>query len=271
MNQANRPDNPNAFLPRTLGIVHILFALLLTGVSLIWGIYFLGMPLLLEFAGQKSAAGLESTAERERAELVQLEQQIESTADGKAKDELIDRRLELQVNQEIPMEPPNFPLFGMNNPRVAGTIGLEIFTGLFFYFLMLIAGIGLVRIRRWGRLLARLVAVAKLAQVIVVGGMLAFIAAPTLAEGVRDQMATWQQARAEQADDQSDDAAPVNAPRMSPVEMGESVHRLILIHAVGTVVFGSIFPIITLLILNQESVRAVFDGTRKGLAQAEIS
>ncbi|MFO0961125.1 MAG: hypothetical protein U0800_27410, partial [Isosphaeraceae bacterium] len=257
--------------PKTLGITHIVYALLLAFVGLVWAVYFLGIPMLLDFAGQKAAESVESRMARERDQLAQLDQQIASMAEGKEKDDLVQQRLELQVNQEIPLEPPRFPMFGMSSPRVAGTVGFEVFTGLFLYFLMIIAGIGLFRLRRWGRSMAIVVAMFKLAQVLGVGVLLAFSAAPALEEGVRVQMTTWLREEAERTAGESAGEEPAPAPAMTPEQMGESIRRLLLIHALGTVVFGSIYPIVTLAVLNQRSVRAVFEGNRKGIAQAEIA
>lgn len=270
MSQTDRPVIPNVFLPKALGVSHIIYAVVLTGVGLIWAAYFLGIPLLLEFAGQKAAESIETRAEADRQALGRIDEQIAATADGKAKDELLDQRLELQVNQEIPMVPVKFPMFGMADPRVAGTVGFEVFTGLFFYLLMFIAGFGLIRLRRWGRALAVVVAALKAVQVIVVGGLIAFAAAPTMANGVRDAMTSWQREQAERPvdEDESAEARPIDPPRMTPEAMGESVGQLLRLHAAGTVIFGLVYPLLTLTILNQRSVRVVFDRNLKGQAQA---
>jgi hypothetical protein len=254
---------PSLWIPKTLGIIHIVYAGFLGLFSLLWGAYTVGIPILLDYAQQKVDEQFRAKAERRDQRIAELSAELEQAADPAKQDEWLEARIRAEVESRIDPR-PEFSTFGLSSPSVAGPLGGEVFAGLFLYLLMFLAGIGLVRRKSWGRTLALGAAGLKIIQVAIVSGLFAFVSAPAMERDVSAQVSRMIEAQSETIEGlaaEEPEPQPEARPLPSPEEMGRQVRSLILVHALGTLVFGSLYPLVTLFVLTRPSVEAAFRST----------
>lgn len=245
--RAFAPESTDTQTPKILGVLHICFALLLMACVPCVA-YFEFIPPLLSFAFQAEQARVDREIKERAVEIEKLEQQEKDAATAEEKAELKREREELAA-----APPPENEMAGFADPRWRSPkymlhFGADLASSLVLNLLMFIAGIGLVRLRNWARILANWVAVLKIMRLAVVAASLVFVIAPF----VMELAATPPEPRAgAPAEKQSPDAANLATALQSAGIMITSA-------AVGLLLLGSVYPVITLWLLNVPSVRAAF-------------
>ena len=78
---------------------------------------------------------------------------------------------------------------GFGRPEVVATMWIDVLTSLVLNSLMIVAGVGLIRFREWGRRLALWVAGLKIARLVIVNGVYVLVAVPIFSKGIADMMA----------------------------------------------------------------------------------
>lgn len=264
---APTPAPANA-VPKALGIVHIIYGLLLILAGAGWGIYLLGIPLFLDFAQTAVRERTKSQQESNERRIAEIDEEIAQTDDDAKKDDLLEQKTDLEISSES-APAFTFPTLGLSSAGPVFTLGFELFTGLLLYGLMMIAGIGLILRKRWGRFLALGIAAIKIVQVVVVSGLYVGMLGPVVTNGIREEMTKAAELAAQDPPPEPSDEEPAPAPATpepTPDEIAGQVQLGILIHALGNLLFGLIYPIVTIYLLTRPAVRAAFAPTPgKGL------
>lgn len=262
---AAAPPSPQRGLPRTIGILNIVFGglLLLVGA----GACYVMVPFLrendpLQFDPEISRG----VAEDVRREMLRG---LETTAQGE-RDEAARRRLAAAVAElkGVDTDVARQVDFGKVNadlPWFNRYVWINLLSGLVLNALMVLAGVGLVLLRGWGRGLAVVVSALKLVRLVALASLLAFVVVPRLS-GVAGQFAATDFGKSflQHAMDQRG-ANPVPLPvptvRFKPDEFVRVLETLGDFYAVLGLGLGAIYPIVVLLVLRRAGVREALAGT----------
>src|SRR5262249_12455960 len=101
-----------------------------------------------------------------------------ATQDAAEKAQAKSQREELEAQPEPKFVNPGFDGFNWDDPGYFVHVLADLLTSLFVNLLMLISGIGLIALKRWGRALAIWPAVFKIARLVVVTASLILVVAP---------------------------------------------------------------------------------------------
>lgn len=252
---------PNPRTPKVLGILNIVFAsgLMICGLCSIS--YYSFLPILSQSVEkiQKEVEAKEA-AQRQRV-LEELAEEEKAATTEEAKAEVKARRTRVEAEAEKPKRMP----VDLGAKMFEGTgfrtyLWAEFASGFVLNLLLLTAGIGLVMRRLWGLKLGLAVATLKIVRLVLVYGYAATVMAPKLAVSMAkfqlEQMA------------QQTGGKPL--PPNVNVEMLTKVMSIwFAACALGMVIFGSIYPIVSLWLLSRPGARAACSDELQAKGQAE--
>jgi hypothetical protein len=146
---------------------------------------------------------------------------------------------------------PLFPDFGkifsaFSHPWLIAHGIVDAATGLVLNIVMIVAGIGLLRLRRWGRKLALWTAALKIGRLVVVQGVALFVTVPIIAESMGNAV---------------EGMIPQGSGPGPPPGTFHTVYGVMFsVQSLAFVLFGSIYPAICLWLLRKPAVKAACDG-----------
>jgi hypothetical protein len=244
---------PNPRIPKVLGILNILFAsVLLIGGLCSMGTFALSPAISRTFMRMQKEAVAKQQAQKKTA-LDGLDEQEKAAATAEEKQEIEARRKVIQSApdfQSAVVDP--WEAFPIHEKRFQIYMGTDLLSALVLNLVMLAAGIGLVQRAEWGRKLGIWDAWLKIVRLVLVYGYLAIAIVPdfstAMAKFAIESIARQQQALGRQ------------------VPAGLSYENLAFVYSVGmtvgvvgTILFGSIYPAISLWLLTRRSARAACD------------
>ena len=243
------PVQPNFTIPKVLGILNIAFGALL----LMWGLWSLVQLAITPW--MTSIIG----AQQQKAQVVieagqdaQLEALREAEAAAETEEEKEQIRAQRKMLEQAPQVTMNVPdvskMLPTTNPRVFRWTIANTATGLLLNLLLVIAGIGLLMRRSWGRTLTLWLAGLKIIRLLIGQTYWAIVCVPIIAKQmsvVIESMTVGVQGAG---------ATPVPTP-----QFGIMYTVMYTAQAVFMVVLGSIYPVICLWLLNKRSAKAVFN------------
>lgn len=242
---------PDRVTPKVLGILNILFALGLMGCNLCYNFYGLVPSLLSSVTTLPQREAIEERAKATR-DLEAVKDDERRAQDDEKKAELARRRKTLEARLAIPPPPP-VENSAWRSPVLFAHFAADFVTGELVNVLMLIAGIGLLRLARWGRTMAVWVAALKIARLALLGLSMALLVAPIVTRGTAELEAR-------------DPAKP--APAATPQEAWQ-LGAAAAGWGIGLFLGGSIYPGLTIWMLGRPRVRAAFDEPKGGDAPGE--
>lgn len=234
---SDQPAKPTSQPAKTIGVLNLVFAPLLILGGLCVGIYMtLLIPNLGKFLEVQQQAVARQLEARRKAEVEDLEQQ-EADAQTEAAKAAIRARREAILATPLMPPSPELPTskMGLDDPRLIAHFAADSVTGILLNLLMFVGGIGLVRLRSWGRSLSQWVAALKIVRLGLLAASMIFVVSPMMARKLG--------------------ALPGGAngaPRIRAMNIG---------FAAGYALIGSIYPIVTLAVLGRPRVR---DACRPG-------
>jgi hypothetical protein len=245
---------PKPGIPKTLGILNIIFGVILV----LFGICGIGMtvlaPALMDMGDgliKKTQADVEA---RNKATEKQFDDQIAAAKTDEEK-----KALEQQKAATIAMQPRVQPVDMsaakevLKDPTIMGVTYAGAFSGLILHIMLLVSGIGLIRLAPWARSLA-----------VWWGGLVILYLAIFLAANIAIVMPANKPITDKQIANLEEQAK--GKPPGSPEEMTLKVTKLgvslALPLAVGQTIGLMIYPIVVLILLNTKGARAACLGQK---------
>jgi hypothetical protein len=249
MSQASPPNPvvvPTPQGPKIIGILSVVFGAILILQGAVQGLALLVSPMIERMAEAQTARQEASEADARRRAIEEIRVQERATEDGAEKARLAARRQAIESAPK-PYRPSMTGAFAISrDPRLMPYQLVELSSGLILNALMVAAGVGLIRLRAWGRSLAMWVSGLKILWTAVMGVITVAIILPITVSASQDYL---RKAMAEQA------AAGIRpAPQMAQV--GRYLGVFSTASAVGATLIALIFPAITLWVLTRPGARA---------------
>jgi hypothetical protein len=231
---------PNTSTPKTIGILNIVFASLLMLCGGCYGIQLIAqsaMAPLVEAQQQQAQVMIEA---EHKDEIRKLEEQAKAALTKEEK-EALQSQIKAKQAQPVP-KIPNISKYS-REPHLIGYYAADLGSGLILNFLMLIAGVGLIRFREWGRILGMWVAGFKVLRLIVLYTVFIMVLVPVFAKMMLEMF------------DEIAQGAP--AAGMPPAaQMATMMGTWFSVAAIAMIVLGSIYPAIALWLLSRPRTKA---------------
>ncbi|HEX8200536.1 MAG TPA: hypothetical protein VF590_08610 [Isosphaeraceae bacterium] len=233
--------------PKTIGVLNIVFGSLLLLCIPCVGAY---MALIANLGSIMAAQTQAMQAQQKAMQQQSLADLAQREAEAATEAEKAQIQSERQALLTRPTQPamPNMDLMtgGMKDPRVVAHYVADFGSGMLLNVLMLAAGIGLVRLREWGRRMSLWVAGLKLARLLAVTASVIVVVVPVTTRNMQRAFAELQQ-----------QAGPAPAQgQPNAAEMAQSLGTMSTVYAIGLLILGAIYPAITLAVLTRPGSRA---------------
>lgn len=243
------PVTPNRAIPKVIGILNIVFASGLLLGGLCWAGSIVLQPYTMKMMNEAQKKMEADEKSKHDAALKKLEDQEKEAQTEEEKAEIREAR-KTAASGPVALKVPMFDLSKlMTNTRVQAWSWADVLTGIVVNVLLLTSGIGLVMFRPWGRKLAVWVASLKVIRLIAVYGYAIFAVVPEfsrlLGKAVGDMMIQQQQV-----------SGKPMPPFMTPDWFTRTYTITYTVMAVGMIVFGAVYPLIMIWLLNRPSARA---------------
>jgi hypothetical protein len=235
---------PDRVTPKVFGILNIIFALGLMVCNLCYSFYGL-LPSFMNAATDLPRREAIEEREEARQQLEQLKADERRVKDEEQKAEIARKRKPLETRLAAP-PPPAVEHSAWKEPRYFIHFAADFITGELLNVLMLIAGIGLLRLSRWGRTLAIWVAWLKIARLALLGLSMALLVAPVVTRGTTE----WEV--------QDQPQAPGPKPAVTP-QVAWQLGAAATAWGVGLFLAGSIYPVLMIVMLGRRRVHDAFD------------
>ncbi len=240
---------PKPGIPKTLGILNIIFGTLLVLGGGCFLMFFLATPTLMTFA-EKTAKDQQATkAKINEAARKSLDEREKTETSDEQKAAIAAERQAITDSEKVPMVDLGFVSELYKNPLVLGYNLTYFGTGLLLHLLLLISGILLVRTVPSGRTLALAWAGLQVVQLVAFLAINTIYVEPKLKPTV-DRMVADLEAKA-----QAGDAAPQVVQQLQMVRAMEQSQTK-TITGIAFALVGSIYPIIVLILLNSAGAKA---------------
>ena len=239
---------PNPQIPRTFGLLNIIFGVLMLLVGAGNATWFVMAPTFTKAMEQQMAEQQAARKAQRETRIADLKRQEAAAKTEEEKQSLKVERETVQATTEP--DPTAFgDLSGMNllaDPRLAIYYFSEVGTGILLNLLMIIAGAGLMAMAEWGRRLALGVAWLKILRWVAMTVVVLVLVLPITMERMNKAFT--------KIDEQNRQAG-----RAVPMKMSELARISAITGAVFAVlgaVAGSIYPALTLWFLTRPRARA---------------
>lgn len=238
---------PKPAIPKTLGILNVIFAVVLVVWGTCTGIGALLAPQIQQF-GQGIVEKAKQDAEaRKSADLKALDDREKAATSDEEKATIAQERTAVN-NRPLPVMPTvTATPDTFKDPTARVYLIVQLLSGLLLNILMLVAGIGLIRLTGWGRALGVWWAGLQVAQLVILGVVSFILIQPIQAK-------TTEATIAEMKKQLTGPNAPPNAA--FTIQLMETVAKLTPVFAALYIVAGMTYPIISLVLLRTPGARA---------------
>jgi hypothetical protein len=252
---SNKPV-PKPELPRTIGVLNLLFGgiLLLCGMGCMWQ-SFMGLA-----SGKSPHLDPKQTQdvvnEMKKSVIDELKQKEESAGNDAEKARLHEERVKLEAKKGRIEDQVDFVRVNEALVWIPRYLWLEVTSGPLLNFLMLISGIGLLQLKGWGRVLGVWVAALKIIRLVGLCILLTVVILPKLSSSLGDFVKTdaGEAVLAKAMEDQRAQPGGGN-PMPDPQELVNMINVMGYGAAIAVACFGSIYPLIALIVLTRQGAR----------------
>lgn len=229
---------------RTLGVLNIVYALGLMCGGLCVNLIFMS-PTLFSYVAVKVGEDQAAREAKRQATIEKLVEQEKSAADEDAKKEFREAREEMESSPDFnPFKGSFLTDARFRDPRIMGYFVFDMLSGILLNLLMLISGIGIYGLKRWGRYLGFFVAFSKILRLALLAVLSTLVIAPVMSEFVT--------------------AIETALPEKGIPSVASQVAGMMVASSWIVMLLGSIYPLITILCLKRASVRESFRLGRGG-------
>jgi hypothetical protein len=238
---------PNPQIPRTFGLLNIIFGVLMLVVGMGYAAWFVMAPTVTKAMQEQMVKQQADMKARRDSQIADLKRQEDA-----AKTEEEKQSLKAARESVLATPQPDFTAFadlsGMNllgDPRLAIYYFSEVGAGILLNLLMIIAGAGLMAMADWGRRLSVGVAWLKILRWVAMTVVLLVLVLPITMEKMDQAFTKIQQTQPAGA------AAPIKSSDLARISAITGA-----VFAVLGAVAGSIYPALSLWFLTRPSARA---------------
>ncbi len=244
---------PNVRIPKVLGILNIVFASGILLCGLCSGFYYMMLPGLMKASVTMQQTAVKQFEEEQKADLKKLEEAEKAAKSEEDKAAIEEQRIEVRSRPK-----PTFGLndpstLGLDSPKLKAYMWADLLTSLVLNLMMLVAGIALVNRKPSGITLGLWTAGLKIIRLILIYSLFAIVVVPPLAQSM-GKIAI-----------QAMNAQVTGKPMPPSIDMAFLVRTYTIMYtvgAVGMIVVGSIYPIVSLWLLSRPGARAACSGAK---------
>ncbi len=181
---------PNPQIPRSFGLMNLIFGALLLLVALCYGFWYLYMPTFMRQMQDRVKQQQTVTKESNESRLAEIEKEEAAAKTAEEKAELKTEREEITQRAANP-SPDLSEAMGMNamnDWRVKSFLCTEVFAAVVLNVLMIVSGVGLLALSEWGRRLGILVGQLKILRWIVITIVTMVVILPISMDATRKAM-----------------------------------------------------------------------------------
>jgi hypothetical protein len=243
---------PSPRILKVIGILNIVFGSALILFGLCMGLYLAALPVFGKAMTeiQKQAEAKAEASRKADLEAVDAEEKAAQTEEEKRA--LQEKRQMIEARKvAVPITSMDFGKMGFSEPKVIGFYAADLLTAIVLDVLMIVAGVGLLQRRLWGLKLGLWTAGLKIVRLVVAQSVFALVIAPPLAEKMGRAVGTMI------VDQQK--AAGGQAAAFDPALLVRTYLITFTMTAAATLVFGAIYPAISLWLLTRPGARAACD------------
>jgi len=242
---------PKPDVPKTLGILNIIFGILLVVMGLFSLVVSVFLPMFLqgvESVAKEAQAKQEIQAkEQEKVEKKIYEDKLAAAKTDDEKKAIEQEKVSAPPRPVVPQVDLSFATDVFKDPRIMIVNNLGIVSGLILHIVLLISGIGLIRLAPWGRSMALWFAVLQIFQIILLTiGTIIYVVPANQAN--MEKMFAKMEAQAKTQGGPN----PVGATNQMTKVMGAMAVPM----AVAQAMTGMIYPVVLLIMLNTAGARA---------------
>lgn len=245
-------------IPKVIGILNIAFGAGLLLCGLCSGFYVAILPMTTKAFTQVAKQAEEQQKAPLKARLEALAEEEKSAETEEAKIKLAKERQQLEDALNRPSIAPtmNFDKMGLNDPKLVGYMWAEVGTGIILNVLLIVSGIGLVRFKPFGRKLGLWVAGGKILRLVVLYSFFIVAIVPWYSRKMAEFAVDMMQ-------QQSGPGAP-GGKGAPPIDLLIRTYTITYTATgIGMIVFGSIYPIVCLVLLSRPGARAACLAAKK--------
>jgi hypothetical protein len=259
------PPKPQPGLARTIGVLNLVFGtvLLLCGA--------LCFNAVNAFLIQNNPLRLEPKETREVLEqmrkqmLKDLQDQEEMAGNDAERQRIKKAKADLESKSTDLAGKVDFEAINHDLPSLARYLRADAISGPLLNLGMVIAGVGLVLLKGWGRKLAIGVAALKIVRLIVLNGMLVLMVVPQMSNALGQLARTvigdsFIKHSMEQQQAQRGNAGP--APQLTAADFVQIMRAIGYGYAVMLLGVGVIYPVVSLIVLTRPGARAACQRTK---------
>lgn len=239
---------PKPGIPKTLGILNVIFGVLLVlfGICGLGGL--LAAPALFDVIEKTAKEQKNNEEAKETANLKAIDDRLAAAKTDEEKKVIEDERTAAVAAKPRPVQVDLSAATDVFKNKTIMTVNYAgAITGLVLHVVLLISGIGLIRLTPWGRSLGLTWAWLQLLQVVVVLAATLLYVLPANMVNTEKQIAKLEiQAKAE-------GAGPNEA---NALQLTKTMSSMAAPLAVGQSLSGLIYPIILLILLSNKGARA---------------
>lgn len=235
---------PASTAPKTIGVLNIVFGSLMLLCGICTGLNLMAQSTMGPMM-QVQQQQLQQAIEKDRQEQLQrLRDQENAAQDEQEKADLRAQQKALEMRPVPKM--PDFTQW-MRDSRILTYFAIDMGSGLFLNVLMIISGIGLLRLAEWGRVLALWVAGLKIVRLIALYSYYALVIVPVIVQQFTSMFR-------EMFEEIARNAPPgQRIPQQAELnDMGTAMGAMMTGMAVVMILFGVIYPIVVLAILSRQ-------------------
>lgn len=246
---------PNPQIPKTFGILNIIFsAILLTCIPCV-GAYIAFLANIGTLVEAQVEQEEQQRQARRKATLDELAEKEAEAATEEEKAAIRAERARVAVKgKPVVVNTPDFDAMmgGIRQPRQIAYYAVDFGTAMILNALMLASGIGLIRLRPWGRKLCLGVMATKIARLLILGLVNIMLIVPASTRLMAEGYVKMDRAEAE-ASGRPFDATAANREAR---EISRAMGMMSTIYVVGLTAVGIIYPAIALWALTRPAAEA---------------
>ncbi len=248
MSSAEGLTVPKPGIPKTLGILNVIFGVLLVLMGLCGIVGLAAAPAMFGQIEKIAKEAQSKVEEQEKAQIKTFDDRIAAAKDDEEKKKIEQEKANaIAVQPKIATPDMSAATDVFKDPTIMAVNYAGAISGLVLHILLLVSGIGLIRLAPWGRTLGIWWAALQIVQVIALLVATLVYVMPANQVNVEKQIAKLE--AAEKAQGGGPGAA-------SAAQMTKAMNAMAGPIAVGQSLSGMIYPVILLILLSTKGARA---------------